>query len=75
VRNPEPACQIAAGTCTTAVEPRREALHDGYTLERELGHGGMATVYLTRDFKDDRQVALKVLRRCQFKGSFDRVTV
>src|SRR2546422_1435132 len=33
-----------------------------YTLERELGHGGMATVYLARDSKHDRLVALKVLR-------------
>src|SRR5256886_13380581 len=33
-----------------------------YTLERELGHGGMATVHLARDLKHDRLVALKVLR-------------
>jgi len=33
-----------------------------YTLERELGHGGMATVYLARDSRHDRLVALKVLR-------------
>ena len=33
-----------------------------YTLERELGCGGMATVYLARDLKHDRMVALKVLR-------------
>ncbi|HEU5170770.1 MAG TPA: protein kinase, partial [Gemmatimonadales bacterium] len=33
-----------------------------YTLLRELGRGGMATVYLARDLKHDRQVALKVLR-------------
>ncbi len=33
-----------------------------YTLERELGCGGMATVYLARDPKHDRMVALKVLR-------------
>ena len=39
----------------------REALHDRYTLERELGHGGMATVYLAHDLKHDRHVALKVL--------------
>jgi serine/threonine-protein kinase len=40
----------------------RDALADRYTLERELGRGGMATVYLARDLKHDRQVALKVLR-------------
>ncbi len=38
------------------------ALADRYTLERELGHGGMATVYLARDLKHKRYVALKVLR-------------
>jgi serine/threonine protein kinase len=38
------------------------ALADRYALERELGRGGMATVYLARDRKHDRLVALKVLR-------------
>jgi serine/threonine protein kinase/tetratricopeptide (TPR) repeat protein len=38
------------------------ALADRYTLEKELGRGGMATVYLARDLKHDRPVALKVLR-------------
>ena len=38
------------------------ALGDRYTVERELGRGGMAVVYLARDLKHDRQVALKVLR-------------
>ena len=33
-----------------------------YRLERELGQGGMATVYLAQDLKHDRQVAIKVLR-------------
>ena len=39
----------------------RQALADRYTIERELGRGGMATVYLARDLKHDRPVALKVL--------------
>ena len=39
-----------------------EALRERYLLERELGRGGMATVYLARDLKHDRAVALKVLR-------------
>ena len=39
----------------------RAAFADRYTLERELGTGGMATVYLVHDIKHDRQVALKVL--------------
>src|SRR5687768_14452982 len=44
--------------------PSRLALALGgrYAIERELGAGGMATVYLARDLKHDREVALKVLR-------------
>ena len=38
------------------------ALAGRYTIERELGAGGMATVYLAHDVKHDRRVALKVLR-------------
>jgi TolB-like protein/tetratricopeptide (TPR) repeat protein len=38
------------------------ALAGRYAIERELGAGGMATVYLVRDLKHDRDVALKVLR-------------
>jgi len=37
------------------------ALGPAYTIERELGRGGMATVYLARDTKHGRRVALKVL--------------
>ncbi|HYL28692.1 MAG TPA: protein kinase [Gemmatimonadales bacterium] len=37
------------------------SLQDRYTIERELGRGGMATVFLARDLKHDRLVALKVL--------------
>src|SRR3954451_22625835 len=40
----------------------RAALAGRYTLERELGAGGMATVYLAHDLKHDRNVAVKVLR-------------
>ena len=37
-------------------------LHQRYEIERELGRGGMATVYLARDPRHARQVAIKVLR-------------
>ncbi len=40
----------------------RAALSDRYTIERELGQGGMATVYLAEDLKHERQVAIKVVR-------------
>lgn len=39
----------------------RDALSQTYTIDRELGRGGMATVYLAQDAKHDRLVALKVL--------------
>ena len=38
------------------------ALAERYRLERELGQGGMATVFLAQDLKHDRKVAIKVLR-------------
>ena len=38
------------------------ALADRYRIERELGAGGMATVYLAEDLKHDRKVAIKVLK-------------
>src|SRR5512143_2223691 len=37
------------------------ALADRYRLERELGQGGMATVYLAEDVRHGRKVAIKVL--------------
>src|SRR5574341_485257 len=45
-----------------AVSRLAAALSDRYRLDRELGQGGMATVYLAADLKHDRKVAIKVLK-------------
>jgi serine/threonine-protein kinase len=47
---------------TDLVGRLRAALAGRYTIRRELGRGGMATVYLAHDLKHDRSVALKVLK-------------
>ncbi len=44
------------------VERLNAALAGRYAIERELGEGGMATVYLADDLKHERKVALKVLK-------------
>ena len=41
----------------------KTALEDRYTIERELGAGGMATVYLAHDRRHNRKVAVKVMQR------------
>ncbi|MEE8135468.1 MAG: protein kinase [Gemmatimonadales bacterium] len=43
-------------------ERLKDALADRYVIEREVGVGGMATVYLARDLRHHRRVALKVLK-------------
>ena len=50
--------QQAAGL---PIQKLRDALSQSYSIDRELGRGGMATVYLAQDAKHDRLVALKVL--------------
>jgi eukaryotic-like serine/threonine-protein kinase len=46
---------------TTVRDALQRTLGSAYVLEREVGRGGMATVYLARDIKHNRNVALKVL--------------
>jgi serine/threonine-protein kinase len=47
---------------TDVISNLATALGDRYRIERELGQGGMATVYVAEDLKHDRKVAIKVLR-------------
>jgi len=47
---------------TDELDRLKAALADKYAIERELGRGGMATVYLAEDLKHKRKVAVKVLR-------------
>ena len=44
------------------IERLRTALRDTYAVDRQIGQGGMATVYLAEDLKHHRRVAIKVLR-------------
>ena len=53
ITTPDPADNLSGLTA---------ALRDRFAIERELGRGGMAIVYLARDLKHDRLVAIKVLR-------------
>ena len=46
----------------SAIDRLNAALAGRYEIERELGAGGMATVYLAEDLKHKRKVALKVLK-------------
>jgi serine/threonine protein kinase len=48
---------------SVTLESLTNAFAGRYRIERELGRGGMATVYLAHDFKHDRKVAIKLLRR------------
>ena len=61
---PAPGQILSISTPSPLTDPNAAlaaGLRDRYVLERPLGRGGMATVYLARDLKHDRSVALKVL--------------
>ena len=47
---------------TDLLDRLKKALADRYAIDREIGSGGMATVYLAEDLKHGRQVAIKVMR-------------
>ena len=47
---------------STLLQRLGQSLGDRYTIEREIGQGGMAVVFLATDLRHDRQVAVKVLR-------------
>ena len=49
------------GTREASAPDLQPSLAGRYTIERELGRGGMATVFLARDLKHHRDVAIKVL--------------
>jgi serine/threonine-protein kinase len=51
-------CSTLTRHPVTIPPPLADALRDRYVLDRELGRGGMATVYLAQDFRHDRPVAL-----------------
>jgi len=48
-------------TYSWGMSGRAESFADRYTLDREIGRGGMATVWLARDLRHERRVALKIL--------------
>ena len=54
-------CRSQAEISLNSLDRLTSALSDRYRLERELGQGGMATVYLAEDLKHGRKVAIKVL--------------
>src|SRR5437899_11120958 len=55
-----PRCMLAA-TVSDLLDSLRRTLADRYAVQRELGRGGMATVFLAEDLKHHRPVAIKVL--------------
>ncbi len=60
--NPARADAYMVGATMTVLQRLQEALKERYLIEREIGRGGAAHVYLALDPRDNRQVAIKVLR-------------
>ena len=58
----EVAASVADRATRSLIDRLNEALEGRYHVEREIGRGGMATVYLADDLRHERQVALKLLR-------------
>src|SRR5688572_1965334 len=56
-----PGTDRASSLVTDIAATLRDALADRCAIDREIGRGGMATVFLARDLRHDQQVALKVL--------------
>ena len=56
------------------LERLKAALADRYAIERELGSGGIATVYIPHDVKHDRKVAIKVLRPELARDAFSKLS-
>ena len=54
---------LVASNATPLLGRLANALAGRYAIDREIAHGGMATVYLARDLRHDRRVAIKVLRQ------------
>jgi eukaryotic-like serine/threonine-protein kinase len=57
-----PRLPVPVNNAVTHLEKLQTALADRYSIEREIGVGGMATVYLAHDLRHDRDVALKLLK-------------
>jgi tRNA A-37 threonylcarbamoyl transferase component Bud32 len=56
-----PAAETFSALLDDVAVPPRDLVNGNYRIEREIGRGGMATVYLAHDIRHDRKVAVKIL--------------